>query len=69
MNEAKPMHDDLVNARLSLIPRTAYRDLRRLNTLAWAITGLCLTHTEYLGAWAQVLPGPCAGYLRHPFTK
>ena len=57
MNEAKPMHDGLVNARLSLIPRTAYRDLRRLNTLAWAITGLCLTHTVHLGAWAQVLPG------------
>ncbi len=58
MNEAQQMHDDLVNALLSLIPQTAYRDLRRLNTLAWAITGLCLTHTVRLGAWAQVLPSP-----------
>ena len=59
MNEAQQMHDDLVKALLSLIPQTAYRDLRRLNTLAWAITGLCLTHTVRLGAWAQVLPS-CA---------
>ena len=55
MNEAQhQMHDELVNALLSLIPRTAYRDLRRLNTLTWAITGLCLTHTVRLGAWAQL---------------
>jgi len=58
MNEAQQMHDDLVNALLSLIPQTAYRDLRRLNRLSWAITGLCLTHTVRLGAWAQVLPSP-----------
>jgi hypothetical protein len=56
MNEAQQMHDELVNARLSIIPRTTYQDLRRLNMLAWAITGLCLTQTVRLGAWAQVLP-------------
>ncbi len=57
MNETQhQMHDDLLHALLSLIPQTVYRDLRRLNTLAWAITGLCLTHTVRLGAWAQVLP-------------
>lgn len=57
MNEAQQMHDDLVNALLPLIPQTVYRDLRRLNMLAWAITGLCLTHTVRLGAWAEVLEG------------
>jgi hypothetical protein len=56
MNEAKPMHDELVNALLPIIPRTTYQDLRRLSTRAWATTGLCLTHTVRLGAWAQVLP-------------
>ena len=55
MNEAQQMHDELVNALLPIIPRTIYQDLRRLNRLSWAITGLCLTHTVRLGAWAQVL--------------
>jgi hypothetical protein len=31
MNEAKQMHDELLNARLSIIPRTAYQDIRRLS--------------------------------------
>ncbi len=55
MNEAKQMHDDLLNALLPIIPRTAYRDIRRLNTLVWAIVGLSLKHTVRLGAWAEVL--------------
>ena len=46
MNEAKhPMHDDLLKALLPIIPRTVYQDVRRLNTLVWAIVGLCLTQT------------------------
>ncbi len=55
MNEAQQMHDDLLKMLLPILPRTAYQDIRRLSTLAWAITGLCLTHTVRLGAWAQVL--------------
>ncbi len=76
MNEAQQMHDELMNALLPIIPQTTYQDLRRLNTLAWAITGLCLTHTVRLGAWAQVLPSraqPAASrerrfsrWLHHP---
>jgi hypothetical protein len=57
MNKAKQMHDDLLNALLPIIPRTAYRDIRCLNTLVWAIVGLSLTHTVRLGAWAEVLEG------------
>jgi hypothetical protein len=34
MNEAKQMHDDLLNALLPIIPRTTYHDIRRLSTLA-----------------------------------
>jgi hypothetical protein len=37
MNEAKQMHDDLLNALLLVIPRTTYQDSRRLSMLAWAI--------------------------------
>jgi hypothetical protein len=55
MNEAQQIHDELLNALLPIIPRTAYQDIRRLSTLVWAITGVCLTHTVRLGAWAQVL--------------
>jgi hypothetical protein len=57
MSEAKQMHDDLLNGLLPIIPRTTYQDIRRLNTLVWAIVGLYLTHTVRLGAWAEVLEG------------
>lgn len=40
MTEATDVHEELVQALQLLIPKTAYQDLRRLNTLAWAITGL-----------------------------
>src|SRR5258708_25273541 len=55
MNEANPMHQDFLHALLPLIPRTTYQDVRRLNTLVWAMVGLCLTHTVRLSAWAEVL--------------
>ncbi len=45
MNEAHQMHHDLLPALLPIIPRTTYQDIRRLNTLVWAVVGLCLTHT------------------------
>ena len=57
MNEAKYLHDDLLNVLLAVIPRTTYQDIRRLNTLVWAIVGLSLTHSVRLGAWAEVLEG------------
>ena len=40
MTEAIDVHEELVQARPFLIPKTIYQDLRRLNTLAWAVTGL-----------------------------
>jgi hypothetical protein len=43
MNEAKQIHCDLMNALLPILPRTVYHDVRRVNTLVWAIIGLCLT--------------------------
>jgi hypothetical protein len=53
MNEAKQMHRDLMNALLPLLPRTIYHDIRRVVTLAWAITGLCRKGTVRLSAWAE----------------
>jgi hypothetical protein len=55
MSEAKELHDDLMKALLSVVPRTTYQNSHRLSTLAWAVIGLCLTHTVRLGAWAEVL--------------
>ena len=54
MTEATHLHNELVHALQLLIPRTTYQDSRRLNTLAWAITGLCLKQTVRLSAWAEV---------------
>lgn len=54
MTQAKQLYDDLLQALAPLLPRTVYQDIRRVRTLAWAITGLCLTHTVWLGAWAEV---------------
>ncbi len=55
MSEAKQMHDDLLKALLSIVPRTVYQESHRLSNLAWAVIGLCLTHSVRLGAWAEVL--------------
>ncbi len=41
MNEAKQLHRSLMNALLPILPRTIYHDIRRVVTLAWAVTGLC----------------------------
>ena len=57
MSEAHQIYDDLLEALEPILPRTVYQDVRRVRTLAWAITGLCLTHTVRLSAWAQVLEG------------
>ena len=57
MNEAHQMYDDLLEALSPILPRTVYQDVRRVRTLAWALTGVCLTHTVRLGAWAQVTQG------------
>jgi hypothetical protein len=75
-NEAKQLYDDLLSALQPLLPRSVYRDVRRVRTLAWAITGLCLTHTVRLGAWAELPQGRAeyaasrvrrfARWLHHP---
>src|SRR5215470_11738133 len=53
MNEAKQMHRDLMNAIVPVLPRVIYHDIRRVVTLAWAVTGLCRKGTVRLSAWAE----------------
>ena len=77
MSEAKQLYDDILCALSPLLPRTVYQDVRRVRTLAWAITGLCLLHSVRLSAWAEVVkppdperraPGPAllGALLHHP---
>ncbi len=73
MNEAKQMHHDRMTALLPILPRTAYHDVRRVSTLVWALTGLCLTQTvrpAYLRAMHRMQPAVCAafpaGYIIQP---
>ena len=57
MTEAKQLYDDWLQALSPLLPRTVYQDVRRVRTLAWALTGLCLSRSVQLGAWAEVTQG------------
>jgi hypothetical protein len=73
MNEAKQMHHDRMTALLPILPRTAYHDVRRVSTLVWALTGLCLTQTvrpACLRAMHRMQPAVCAafpaGYIIQP---
>jgi hypothetical protein len=56
MTESTQLHAEILHALQRLIPKTTYHDPRRLDTLAWAITGLCLKQTVRLSAWAEVAP-------------
>jgi hypothetical protein len=76
MTESHQVHQELLGALHHLIPRTVYQDSRRLDTLAWAITGLCLMRTVHLSAWAEVTQSRAqtvasriqrvSGWLHHP---
>jgi hypothetical protein len=44
--ERKQANDaDLMNLLLSLLPSKIYHDVRRVQTLAWALVGICMTQT------------------------
>ena len=45
MNEGKQMYADLMNLLVPVLPSNIHGDVRRVQTLAWALVGLCLTHT------------------------
>jgi hypothetical protein len=45
VNEGKHMYADLMDLLLPLLPSNIYRDVRRVQTLAWALVGICMTQT------------------------
>lgn len=55
MNEGKHMYADLMNLLLPLLLANIYHDVRRVQTLAWALVGICMTQTVRLNAWAEVV--------------
>jgi hypothetical protein len=55
VNEGKQMYADLMNLLLPILPTNIYHDVRRVQTLAWALVGLCMTQTVRLSAWAEVV--------------
>jgi len=55
VNEGKQRDADLLNLVLPILPSTIYHDVRRVQPLAWALVGLCLTQTVRLSAWAEVV--------------
>lgn len=54
MSEAKQLYDAMLCALSPLLSHSVYRDVRRVRTLAWAMTGLCLRRTVRLSAWTEV---------------
>lgn len=54
MYDAKLLYEDILRALALVLPRAIYRDVRRVRTLAWAMTGLCLTRQVHLSAWASL---------------
>ena len=65
MNEAQQIHDNLLNTLLLIVPRPVYQDIRRLNNLVWAVTGLF----GLIPLLTQHLPLPHVEQLSLPLEK
>ncbi len=53
--DSRQMYGDLISTFCRILPKTAYGDVRRLMTLAWAIIGLASSRTVSLTDWAEVV--------------
>lgn len=49
------MYAAMMKQFISILPSSIYQDIRRVQTLAWALVGLCLTQTVRLSAWAEIV--------------
>ena len=56
--DSRQTYVELMSTFCRILPKTAYGDVRRLMTLAWAITGLTSSHTVSLTDWAEVVLSP-----------
>lgn len=55
MSDSQQMYRTLFSALWEYIPRCIFGDIRRLMTLAWAVTGLCFTKTANFNHWGEVV--------------
>ena len=55
MTDSRQMFCTLMQAFLPNLPRSAWGDIRRLVTLAWAVVGLCLSKKASLSSWGEAV--------------
>ena len=55
MTDSRQMFQTLMRAFVKDIPRAAWGDMRRLETLAWAVVGLCLSKKVSLPGWGEAV--------------
>jgi hypothetical protein len=53
MNDSSVSFQTLMRFFVVAIPRSAWGDIRRLVTLAWAVVGLCLSKVVNLSSWGE----------------
>jgi hypothetical protein len=55
LTDTRQMFRTLMQAFMANVPRAAWRDPRRLVTLAWAVIGLCLSKKVSLPGWGEAI--------------
>jgi hypothetical protein len=55
MTDSLELYGTLMTAFCKHIPRSTFRDVRRLKVLAWAVVGLCLSKTVNFNLWGEVV--------------
>lgn len=55
MTDSQQMFCTLMQVFLLHLPRSAWGDIRRLVTLAWAVVGLCLSKNASLSSWGEAV--------------
>lgn len=53
MSDSGALFQTLMRFFVTCIPRSAWGDIRRLVTLAWAVVGLCLSKMVNLSSWGE----------------
>ncbi|MBE7470339.1 MAG: hypothetical protein HS114_14500 [Anaerolineales bacterium] len=55
MTDSHQMFCTLMQTFLLHLPRSAWGDIRRLVTLAWAVVGLCWSQKASLSSWGEAV--------------
>jgi hypothetical protein len=55
MGDSMQLFSTLATEFCRIIPRSIFKDVRRLVVLAWAVVGVCLTKTVNINKWGEVV--------------